>query len=259
MDELPLAAWTGAYPLNLRESLETAADQGYRLIHAPTTTGDLRPREFDRSARRHLRKCLSDLGLHLSGLAVLHPGRGLADPAHADERFATLRDTLALAVDLAVPQVAVRLGGFDDPRTHPLAEELLTAAADLSERFGVDVAVNPAADSPADLADRVRVLGTPRVGVAIDTAGLSPAADVAPLADRLTLTYLRDGRRGPAGFEETPLGQGDVDFRSLLAQLEAAPRRPALVVRHDGPGGVDALQRGREYMGSLIGAGRLRW
>lgn len=258
MDELPLAAWTGAYPLNLRESLETAADQGYRLIHAPTTTGDLRPGEFDRSARRHLRKYLDDLGLQLSGLAVLHPGPGLADPAHADERFATLRDTLALAVDLGVRQVAVRLGGFGDPRTRPLAEELLTAVADLSEQFGVEAAVNPASDSPAELTARVRALGTPRVGLAIDTGGLSPGADIVPLADRLTLTYLRDGRRGPAGFEETPLGQGDVDFRSLLAQLEAAPRRPALVVRHDGPGGVDALRRGREYICSLIGAGRSR-
>lgn len=258
MDELPLAAWTGAYPLNLRESLQTAADQGYRLVHTPTTTGELNPREFDRSARRHLRKYLQDIGLSLSGLAVLHPGAGLADPAHADERFDALRDTLAMAIDLGVRQVAVRLGGFDDPRTRPLAEELLRAVADLSERFGVDAAVNPAADSPADLAARVRALGTPRVGVAIDTAGLSLGADVGPLADRLTLTYLRDGRRGPAGFEETPLGQGDVDFRSLLAQLEAAPRRPALVVRHDGPGGVDALRRGREYMCSLIGAGRSR-
>lgn len=258
MDELTLAAWLGAYRLNLRESLQTAAGQGYRLVHAPTTTGDLNPREFADSARRHLRKYLQDLGLRLDGLAVLHPGLGLADPASADVRVSELRDALALAADLGVHRTTVRVGGLDDPRTRPLAEEMFGVVADLSERFGIATAVSSTADSPADVAVRVRALGTPRVGLAVDTAQLPAGGASADWVDLLALAYLRDGRRGPTAFEETPLGQGDVDFAALLAQFEAAPHAPALVVRHDGPGGVDALRRGREYMRSLVGGDRPR-
>jgi sugar phosphate isomerase/epimerase len=249
-----LAAWLDSYGAGLRGGLDLAAGQGYALVHADAARGELEPRQFPGSARRHLRRYLVDLGLQMDGLALDYPGLGLADPAYADQRVEQLKYLLEMCVDLRVPQAVVSLSGLADPRTAPLARELLGVVGDLADRCGIDVAVREPDSLPGLAAEQVRALGCPRLGIALDTAQLAPEPQAAtPVADLVRAVYLRDVRRGAGGFEEVAFGQGEVDFRALLARLDAAHTGASLVVRHAPEGGVDGLRQGREYMHSLIG------
>lgn len=135
-----LSAWLDSYRLGLRDALACAAGQGYRLVQADAGRGEMEPRELSRSARRHLRKYLQDLGLRLDGVSADYPGLGLADPRHADARVDHLKRVLELCVDLHVGRAGISLSGFDDPRTAPL-REMLGVVADLSDRCGVTTSV----------------------------------------------------------------------------------------------------------------------
>ncbi len=256
MDAERLAAWLDSYRAGLREGLQTAAEQGFGLVQAGAATGELEPSGFSRSARRHLRRYLEDLGLRLDALALEYPGAGLAEPAHADQRVDQLKRTLELCADLRVPRTIVTLSGFDQPRTADLAQELLGVVADLADRFGIQTAVNSRTDPLEDSAGRVRRTGCRHLHLALDAAYLrnDEIQRVAQVADRIGTIHLRDVRRSGDQFQEVPFGQGEVDFRALLAQLEAGAG-PPLVLRHDGPAGVDVLGRGREYIRALIGQG----
>jgi sugar phosphate isomerase/epimerase len=248
-----LAAWLDSYRVGLREGLEAAAGQGYRFVQANSAGREFDPREFSASARRDLGKYLQNMGLQLDALALDYPGVGLADPTAASERVDRLRAMLDLCVALRVPRAAVSLSGFEDARTGPLARELLGVVADLADRAGVDASISGGADAPAVTAAQVRLLGCPRLHVALDTARLPGTPDaVIAVADTVGAVTLRDVRRAGEQYVEVPFGEGDVDFVALLGQLQAAPVAASLVVRHDAAGGVDVLKQGREYMASLF-------
>lgn len=248
-----LAAWLDSYGVVLRDSLRVAASQGYRLARANTASGELDPRAFTDSARRHLRKYLRDIGLQLDGLSLHYAGAGLADAATAAERLARLKGTLELCAALDVRHAGVSLGGFDDPRSAGLAREMVGEVADLADRIGVRTAILVPAGAWESAGAHVRRLGCPALRLAVDTAALPSADALAAAADLLGDVHLRDVRPVGERVEEVPFGQGVVDFRALLAQVAAGPTDARLIVRHDGAGGVDALRQGREYMESMIG------
>lgn len=249
-----LAAWLDSYRADLRSALACAAQQGYRAVQANAAGDELDPREFGDSARRHLRKYLSNLGLQLDSVAVDYAGLGLADPTRANQRVDRLRQTLELCADLGVRRAGVRLGGFEDAATAPLAGELLGVVADLANRYGIAAAVHSPDSTPDASAARIRVLACPQLRMALDTAWpLTTPGGIAGVADLVEVAYLRDVRRSGDQYEEVPFGTGDVDLAGLLAGLAGGACDAALVVRHDAEGGVDALRQGREYMRSLIG------
>lgn len=249
-----LSAWLDSYRLGLRDALQCAVGQGYRFVQANAARGELEAREFSRSARRHLRKYLQDLGLQLDALSADYPGLGLADPRHADARINHLKHVLELCADLHVRRAAVSLSGFDDQRTAPLARELLGIVADLSDRCGVTTSVLDPAATPESSARLVRSVGCAGLRLALDTAHLSPTlAAAGQYADLVGVVYLRDIHRRGEHVEEVPFGQGEVDFPSLLAGLDAGGSDASLVVRRDAEAGVDALREAREYMLALLG------
>ncbi len=255
-----LAAWLDSYRAGLRNGLDRAAETGYRFVQANAAGTELNPGEFGLSACRHLRKYVADLGLHLDALALDYPGVGLADPARAAERFDRLKSTVELAARLNVRRATVSLGGLDDPKAGPLARELLAAVADLADRTGIETAIRDPGGFSADDLEQVRRLACPQLRVALDTATDATSAGVTPLnvAELLGGVYLRDVRHTGGSFEEVPYGRGEIDFRELLAQVDAVGGEIPLIVRHDSPGGVDALRQGREYIESLLGRSGLR-
>lgn len=249
-----LSAWLDSYRLGLRDALACAAGQGYRLVQADAGRGEMEPRELSRSARRHLRKYLQDLGLRLDGVSADYPGLGLADPRHADARVDHLKRVLELCVDLHVGRAGISLSGFDDPRTAPLAREMLGVVADLSDRCGVTTSVLDPGAAPESTAALVRSVGCAGLRLALDTRhGSTTLAAAGQYADLVGLVYLCDTRRRGESAEEVPFGQGEVDFASLLAGLDAGGSDASLVVRRSADAGVDALRQAREYMVTLLG------
>ncbi len=249
-----LAAWLASYRVRLRDALQQAARDGFHLLHATATEPDLDPRDLTPSAERHLARTVRDLGLRLDCLALPYPGRGLADPAAAEARVDALRRTLELCRTLGVPRAAVRLSGFEDDATRPLARELLGVVADLADRTGTSVALHGAPASLAAAAAPVRALQLPLVRLGLDTGQLgSDTPAIAPYADLLGSVHLRDVRRAGERMEEVPFGAGEVDFRDLLARLAGSDYAgPLVICRSPSAPVIDALRQGREYMAGLI-------
>jgi sugar phosphate isomerase/epimerase len=252
MGPAELAAWLDSYPLSVKDALHAAAADGFRAITANVARGDLDPRELTRSARRHLSRYLRDLGLRLGSIAVEWPDLGLADPRHSDQRADQLRLALELCADLGVTRAAVTLAGFGSEAHRPRALEMLGVVAGLADRFDVAVAVQGGTDDPGGAVEPIRALACPGLRLGIDTACLpADAQQMAPLAGLAGSAFLRDVRRVGAQLEETPFGQGQVDFPVVLALLEAGGYAGPLIVRRAAPA-VDALRQGREYIAALM-------
>jgi sugar phosphate isomerase/epimerase len=249
----PVAAWVDSYRQRLKSALQSASTDGFRTVQAGAT-GELEPRELSRSAARHLTRYLRDLGLNLDALAVEFPGLGLADRQSADQRVDELRRTLALCAELRVPTAATRVCGFADESSRSLAEEMLGAVADLADRYGVAVAIQPGRDDPALLAGRLRSLDCPKLRIALDS-GTGPLAPDCPteLAGLVGLVHLRDVRRTGGRVEEVPYGEGEVDFAALLGRLAEGGYAGALTIRRDAAAaGIDAMRQGRDYIEALL-------
>jgi sugar phosphate isomerase/epimerase len=249
-----LAAWLDSYQRALRDALDASARDGFRRVHANTVTGAIDPAGFSHTARRHLSRHLQGLGLTLDGLAADFDGLGLADPRLAEQRLDHLRATLELARELRTPLALVNIGGFGDPRSEPLAIELLEQTADLADRFGVRIAVRDPIGASAALAGQLGRLGAPQLAAAVDSLRAAGGADeAAPLLDHAGIVLLRDARRHGSRLEETAYGAGDVDFRGLLEGLRSREYSGPLVLRRDASGAaVDALRQGREYLEFLM-------
>ncbi len=246
-----LAAWLDHYPGDLKAALEAARSDGFAAAHGDCAAGTLAPSEFSASARRHLTRHLAALGVSLDALSASTPAAGLADTADGERRLDLLRQTLEMARSLGVARAVASIGGFSDEKTRDRAREMLAAAASLAERTGVLVAIEPGGDPLTTAAEEIARLRCERLALAIDSgrdADLNGALRVA----RAECGFLRDVRRGPAGWEETPLGAGDVDFRTILGELAACGFGGSLAIRsRSGRAPVDALRRGREHVVSL--------
>ncbi|HMQ14647.1 MAG TPA: hypothetical protein PKC49_01620, partial [Phycisphaerae bacterium] len=224
-----LAAWLDSYQRALRDALDASARDGFRRIHANTVTGALDPAEFSHTARRHLSRHLLGLGLTLDGLAADFDGLGLADPRLAEQRLDHLRATLELARELRTPLALVNIGGFGDPRSEPLAIELLEQTAELADRFGVRIAVRDPIGASAALAGQLGRLrphggdqpvdgrqGASRVGRQLAVHGPGPYTGARPP------TIFRPpgaAGRGPCGALAHPHPMGDRRPRVLSALL----------------------------------------
>jgi sugar phosphate isomerase/epimerase len=135
-----------------------------------------------------------------------------------------------------------------------LAEEALAAVAELADRVGVAVAIQPGAGELAAAAELLSRLDCRRLGLALDSAATTDIAALRESAGAsLGAVQLRDVRRVGGELEEVEFGRGDVDFANLLGTLSELGYSGSLAVRRDAavlP--VDAMRQGRDYVRSLM-------
>ena len=141
-------------------------------------------------------------------------------------------------------------------RYHQEASAYLAAlreVAPLAEQAGVTLALKPhsgVTGTGEDLADIVRLVGHPAVGVCYDGGniaffeGLPPEEDVAACAAAVRVVAIKDHRGGP-GSEDVPIpGQGEIDHRRLFRALVAAGfAGPCIIERIDGHIEATAMDR----------------
>lgn len=249
------SAWLDSYGVSIKEALERASRDGYCLTHANTARPDFSPTELGSTGRRQLVRYLEGLGLRLSALATCYSGAGLADPGRADERLERLRETLELARSLSVRTAVANIGGLSNTVRAGLAAGILEYVADLADRVGVSVAIEASGDRFGDLADAVARIGCPALRLAVDSAAVS-VDELSAAAERGTpvgALILRDARRVGDQFEETPLGEGEVDLAGWLGAAAAAGPSGPMTVRLDPRRvGVDGMARAREHVEFLL-------
>lgn len=248
-----IGVWLDSYGRTFKDALRAAAADGFGSVQAAALHGTLSPAELSATGRRHLVRHLADLGLRLDGLGLEFPEQGLAAPNHTERRLAIVRDVVTLAHDLGAARVAVRSGGFAADSPAELTREALSALAELSDRSGVTIAVQPADSGIHEAAEKVRNVGCETLCVAVDTLDTPDVSELddGVFAGRIGWVTLRDARRRGSAVEQTAYGAGDVDFERLLSILEQSGYSGPLTLRTESGGGA-ALHQGRVFIESIL-------
>ena len=104
----------------------------------------------------------------------------------------------------------------------------------------------------------IEMVDHPRLGVNFDpanvnSAGADSVADAKRVADHITHTHAKDSRRTTDGWEETVLGEGDVDFPSLIAAYRDAGFDGWLCIeRERSENTADDIRRSKEFLDGIL-------
>ena len=236
-----IAVDIGDLRLATKPALRKAADLAFRVVELPTTQGDLAPRNLSASGRRHLSSLVGGLGLKVVALRGDMRGIRLTDPRTVDEHVFRTCEVLDLAKDLGVNIVTASAGALTHPETgdpSPQALDALRRIGEFADGRGLLYAIRPVCDSGDRIARVLDELGCPSIGICLDPAemvmgGANPLSRIERYVEQIQLMHARDATSGSTdrtGYE-TPMGEGDVDLRGLMAVLDAAEYRGAYVVR----------------------------
>ncbi|MFQ5589915.1 MAG: sugar phosphate isomerase/epimerase family protein [Phycisphaerae bacterium] len=245
----------------IKPGLRLASSLGFPVVELTTVAGDLAPSNLSLSGRRHLRRIVDGLGLQLASLAADFPQLRFSDPRTVGERVERSCEVIELAADLKVPVVTASAGRLTVPNTRepsPLVLEALRRIGEFADSRGTIFGIRPSYDGGDRLVGVMDNLACPFVGVGLDPAalvmtGADPLERIERFVEQIVAVQARDGTVGGGELagHETPLGDGDVDWPTLLAVLRAAEYRRPFIVRRTGsanPGpdllaACDALKR----------------
>ncbi|MHC4698836.1 MAG: sugar phosphate isomerase/epimerase family protein [Planctomycetota bacterium] len=246
-----------------KEALRLAASLDFHAIELATVQGDVAPRNLTSSGRRHLAHFVDGLGLQMTSLVADTPGLRLTDPQTVAERVERTCQILELAADLKVPVVTASAGAITHPDTgeaSPLALEALRRIGEFADTRGTIYAIRPSYEAGDRLVHVLTGLACPSIGVGLDPAamvmtGANPMARIEQFIEQVVAVQARDGTVGGAERtgHEAPLGEGDVDWTTLLAVLSAAEyRRPYVLRRSESANPVKDIQYARDTLAQML-------
>lgn len=227
---MKLAFSTLAFPgRKLVDVAAAGSAMGYAGIELRLVDGELIDPQMDASARQRVRDAVARAGLPV--VAVDSSIRLTDDnPGGEIERF------LELANAWESPVLRV-FGGALDESPGRRAEQIRAAAAVLetavpaAERLGVAIGVetHDSFSASVTVAELLALVPSPSVGAVWDShhphrMGETPRQIASNFGDRILLAQVKDARRSAeqdSGWQLVLLGEGEVDVRSMLAELLA--------------------------------------
>ena len=227
----------GMMKVAIEQAIPAIARIGYHGIELAVTPGwptDLDT--LDAPKRRLIRRLLADHGLALSAVAG-HTSFFEDDPARNAANMQRLRDSLALAVELATPGDPPILcsllgGGMEEwEAKKELVAERVSALGDYAASLGAILAAEPhsgtAFDTPHKALWLMERLNHPAVRLNFDIShfdiiGIGIDECVAPLAPWSVHTHVKDQRGIFPKHEFLTPGSGPFDFVHYLSALHAA-------------------------------------
>jgi len=134
--------------------------------------------------------------------------------------------------------------------------------ARIAEKYGVSFAEEnhgSFTNKPEIQIQLLKAVGSPRVGVCIDSSNYRwfghALADVhsffGKMAPYTLHTHVKDGighEGGPATYQATALGEGEIDIRLLLSELKKAGYKGDLVLEYEGPEGEAGTRRSLAFL-----------
>jgi L-ribulose-5-phosphate 3-epimerase len=133
------------------------------------------------------------------------------------------------AAELGLPFVNTGTGPMEGEAEEPFlanAAELAAAAERLDVTIALETQDTQMTSGPEAVALLER-LGSPNVKINLDSAnviyweGRRPEEEVAAMAPYIVHLHLKDKRGGRGEYEFPPVGSGEIDWRAILAALEA--------------------------------------
>ncbi len=223
--------------LGVKAGVAKAAELGADGVQLYCTGGEMAPKAMSASARSDFRKRLADLKLMLSALCG-DTFKGFFDSKTIDEQVTAAKSFIDLAADLGTKVVTTHFGRFPKDKKDPAWEMSYGALRDIGkygQSKGVFYASETGLESPADLLEYLKKVGSPGVKVNYDPAnlrynGFDQLGGVAILKDYIVHTHAKDYKKGGP---ETPLGKGEVDYPKYLAELEKAGYKGFLTIERE--------------------------
>jgi inosose dehydratase len=205
-----------------------------------------------------LRQLLAEVGLQL---VAAYSGANFIFGEILDEELWRIRRVAALAAELDAEQLVVgggaqRSTGASDDDYSRLAAAL-DRVAEIAKDHGLCASYHPHLSTIVETPEQVeRVMSRSRIDFCPDTAHLAaaggdPAELVRRYADRISYVHLKDFTAEPFAF--LPLGQGELDFAAILAELAETGYDGWITVELDEYEGApaDAARASREHLDRL--------
>lgn len=212
---------------SVARALDQLIELGFSTVQLDAALSGIRPRELNRTARRHLAAMLARHDVRLAGIDLFVPRRHYIESRHVDRATAATVAAIELSADLGKVPLSIGLP------VQQTSADVLNAIVASADGAGVRLAVH--AEDQLDVLEHwIREVDLPALGAGIAPAVLlansqDPVALVQQLGEHLTVARLSDSCH-----ETEPgrcaVGQGDLDVPSYRVALDLATSRAGAVV-----------------------------
>ena len=235
---------------SLGEALEDAAALGADGVQIYATTGSFSPESLKKADIAAVKRQLSGLGLEVSALCGDMGGYGFERAEDNPARVEKTKRIVDLAVEMGTKTVTTHIGVIPADKRAPRYAVMLAALRECgayAAARGVTLAIETGPEKASVLLAFLKDTEG-GVGVNLDPAnftmvtGQDAVEAVGLLRDYIVHTHAKDGRmldpdqraedvyhafaeggvgalNACAGFEELPIGSGDVDWKAYIAAL----------------------------------------
>lgn len=191
---------------------------------------------------------------------------GLVPPATRALRVEALQKAARFAASIPLASITTHVGFIPSDPNDPLFAGTLEAirqVLDVCLAGGIEFWFETGQETPVTLLRTIQRLGGKGLGINLDTANLILYGNGNPV-DALDVfgryvrgTHAKDGRfptNGDSLGSEVPIGQGKVDWPTVIAKLKALGYRGALTIEREisGPQQIKDIQAAIEYLGKLV-------
>ena len=236
----------------LDDTLQLCQDAGYEAIELVFGSGSDPDVDMSDEEIRGVRERCNAAGIEIGSSIAWYAERGCfvhPDKVQRDQGQKCLARSIEIAHTLGVDAVLLHPGQLTADATYQEAWDWMVGGmreiAPLAEERGVTVGIenvwNKFLLSPREAGQMVDEVGSPRIGIYLDTANMMfygyPEHWIRGLGDKITRVHFKDFVRKDRAF--VPLMDGDTDWATVVADLRT--------IGYDGPvlhevGGDRALQ-----------------
>jgi len=232
---------------SFEEVLKRIRTDGYAALELALRDSGHFSLESGKAELQALAKKAADGGVELVSICPAFRGRPkdfmTNDAAVRKASHQTIADCMAIARMVGVDTILLVLGGltpdlyYDEAYRNALdsMRRLGPVAEDMGVKLAIEYVWNKFLLSPMEFAQFLDEVGSSHVGFYFDPGNMAifgyPEHWVRICGQHLMAVHMKDFKR--QGFQWTPLGQGDVDFRAVMAELGKVGFDGALVSEVD--------------------------
>ncbi|MCE5272389.1 sugar phosphate isomerase/epimerase [bacterium] len=242
------------------------------------STCELGLKNFSVEHAQRVKKALAAAGVSPTAVISNGPGEtrwnfyegprtiGLVPRTHRAERMARLKQAVDFCVEAGIPAINSHFGFIPEDPNDPLYGEFISAVhevASYAKGHGILVRFETGQETPVTLLRAITDIGTDNLGVNYDTANLilygkaNPVDGLEVLGPHVQSLHAKDGTypTGPRDLgEETPIGQGWVDFPAVIRKLKKLGFKGHITIEREIEGEEQTrdILASKDYLQNLI-------
>ena len=184
-------------------------------------------------------------GESYADVAAVQSTVGFVPPATRAARETRTMEVSRFAREIAAPSIATHIGCVPADRNSPGYRDIVEVVrriCDQAAQFGQTFALETGQETANELLEFISEVNRPNLGINFDPANMimygtgEPVEALATVQAKVLSVHCKDGKwpasPGALG-TETPLGQGNVDWKRFLAQLDKGGYRGPLSIERE--------------------------